>query len=108
MQPIRIYPQYSLVFTYNIRPGLLERYYSFITGEFMTAMQKRKLYIEEAWHITYGDAPERQIEFVTESMHHITNLLEDPAWDDLEQRLLSYTKDYQMRIIKYRKLKLLK
>lgn len=103
MQPIKIYPQYVLIFNYDIRKEVQEQYFRYVTGEFLPALQKRKVYMQNAWHVVYGkdNQPQRQIEFITESKEILRALFDDPEWDDLESRLTDYTQNYTMRIIKY-------
>lgn len=102
MEPLRIFPEYSLILTYTVRQGVQERYFHFITADFLTALQHHKLYMQNAWHIIYGDAPERQIEFITEKLDYIQRLYDDPAWKPLERRLKDYVYDYNRRVVRYR------
>jgi hypothetical protein len=102
MQPIRIYPEYALILTYDIRQGVQERYFRYVTGEFVPALQQRKIYMQNAWHIVYGEQPERQVEFVTEDLSIIQNLFDDPEWKELEGKLESFIRNYTKRIVKYR------
>jgi len=102
MQPIRIFPQYALIFKYDIRPGAQERYYRFVTSVFLPALQERKLYMQNAWQIVYGDEPERHIEFITETLSIIRELFDDPEWESLETRLREFTENYTLRVIRYR------
>jgi hypothetical protein len=101
MQPIRIYPEYALILIYNIRPNEQDRYFRYITGEFLPAMEKRKLYMQNAWHVVYGKQPERQIEFVTEKIDFLRELFDDPEWERLEDRLKDYTENYEYPIVRY-------
>lgn len=102
MQPIRIYPEYALILTYDIRQGVQERYFRYVTGEFVPALQQRKIYMQNAWHIVYGGQPERQVEFVTEELSIIQDLFDDPQWRELEGKLESFIRNYTKRIVKYR------
>lgn len=101
MQPIRIYPEYALILTYDVLPGAQERYFRFVTSTFLPALQRRKLYMQNAW-IVIGEGPERQIEFITEELANIRALYEDPEWAELEGELQTYVENYQKRIIRYR------
>ena len=102
MQPIRIYPEYALILTYDIRQGVHERYFRYVTGEFVPALQRRKIYMQNAWHIVYGPQPERQVEFVTEDLQAIQDLFLDTEWKELEEKLESYIENYKRRVVKYR------
>jgi hypothetical protein len=102
MQPKRIYPEYALILTYNVLSGSQERYFRYITGELHPALEQRELYMQNAWLIVYGNQPERQIEFITERLDAIRDLLDDPEWERLENRLKEFTNDYQRHVIRYR------
>jgi hypothetical protein len=104
MQPIRIYPQYILILNYDIKAGVQETYFRYVTSEFLPALQKRKIYMQNAWHIVYSNngQTERQIEFITEKSETLRILFDDPEWDDLETRLIDFTENFTMRIIHYK------
>lgn len=103
MQPIRIYPQYVLILNYDVKAGIQDRYFRYISGEFLPALQKREIYMQNAWHVIYSkdDLPERQIEFITEKREALKALFEDPEWDDLETGLYEFVENYSMRIVRY-------
>ncbi|MCA9911765.1 MAG: hypothetical protein KC496_00385 [Anaerolineae bacterium] len=100
-QPIRISPQYALIFTYDIRPGLEQRYNQFASGEFVMTMQQYKLYRQYEWHILGSDEPQWQVEFITEKLSHIRDLFDDPQWPILEERLRRYTRNYARRLVRF-------
>lgn len=103
MQPIRIYPQYVLIFKYDVKEEVQERYFRYVTGEFLPALQKREIYMQNAWQVVYSKdgLPERQIEFITEKKETLRALFDDPEWDDLETRLCEFAENYSMRIVRY-------
>lgn len=102
MEPIRIFPEYTIILTYTVRSGVHESYWRFVRSDFLATMQKNKLYMQNAWHITYGDAPERQVEFITEKLDYVTRLFDNPEWERIENKLKSYVKDYNRRVTRYR------
>jgi hypothetical protein len=103
MQPIKIYPQYVLIFNYDIKEDVQEQYFRYVTGEFLPALQKRKIYMQNAWHVIYSkdNQPERQIEFIIEKLETLRSLFDDPEWDDLESRLTEFTENYKKRVVRY-------
>ena len=101
MRPIRIVPEYTLLLRYDIRPEVQEVYFRYVLGEFAPALQERHLYLQDAWHVLYGDYPERQIEFITDDLDNIRKLLKSDQWADLEQRLIDFTTNYTRRITRY-------
>lgn len=102
MQPRSISPKYALVLTYNVRPGTQERYFRYITGELHPALERRELYMQNEWLILYGKQPERQLEFISERIDTIRDLLDDPEWERLENRLKDYTESYERHIVRYK------
>lgn len=102
MQPIRIRPEYTLLFNYNLQPGVQEIAYRFVVTEFVPKLQKMNVYMYNAWHIAYGDMPEWQVEFITEHLDHLRQLFDLPEWERMERRLKGYTTRYSCRIINYR------
>jgi hypothetical protein len=101
MRPIRIVPEYSLIFKYNVRADVQEMYFRYIIGEFTPALQEKQVYLQEAWHVVYGEYPERQLEFITDKLENIRQLFESEDWETLETRLKEFTQDYSMRITRY-------
>lgn len=103
-QPIRIYPEYAMIFTYNIKAGVQERYFRWMTQELVPNLQSRKIYIQNAWHIIYPyetDKPERQVEFITEKLVFLQELMHDAEWTGIQERFELFTDDFTMRIVRY-------
>ncbi len=104
MNPIRIYPEYAIIMTYDIKPGVYERYFRWVSNEMFPVLQDRKLYVQHLWHVIGGAAtlPERQIEFITEDLDIIRQLVESTEWKSLEERLQDFVENYTFRVVKYR------
>ena len=103
-EPIRIYPEYAMILCYNIRDGVQDRYFRWMTTELLPAMQRRKIYMQNAWHIIYPyetTKPERQVEFITEDFVSLQTLLNDREWKDIQERFEYFTQDFTMRIVRY-------
>lgn len=101
MQWIRITPTYTLFLRFDIRPGMHESCYQFVQGELANAMQDKSFYLYQAWHILYGPYPAWQVEFVTEKLEYVRDLLGSSAWARLEDRLQGYTQNYSRRILPF-------
>jgi hypothetical protein len=104
MEPIRIYPEYAMIFSYNVKTGVQERYFKWMTQELVPNLQRRKIYMQNAWHIVYPyetDKPERQVEFITEDITTLQRFLHDPEWQEIQQRFDLFTEDFTMRVVKY-------
>lgn len=79
-----------------------EMHYRFLMHDFVPAMQEMRLYIQGIWHIVYGDYPAQQVEFITDDIAVIENLLKSERWEKLEARLQDYIDNYTRRILRYR------
>jgi len=92
----------KLVLSYNIRPEDAQAYYQFVLGQYVPVMQSLGLEMTEAWHTAYGDYPTRLIVFVSRDRETARRVVNDPAWDELNERLLEYVTDFDYKIIPYR------
>jgi hypothetical protein len=92
----------KLVMRYNIRPEDAQSYYQFIIGQYIPVMQTLGMEVTEAWHTAYGDYPNRLIVFVSPDEQTARQVVNDPAWDELNDRLLEYVTDFDYKIIPYR------
>jgi hypothetical protein len=101
MRSTTIRPQYAIIFRYDVRPETQETYFRYVIGDFTPALQEHEIYMQDAWHVAWGDYPERQLEYVTERFDCIRRLLQSPEWERLEGRLKSFTKHYSMHIQRY-------
>ncbi len=97
-------PEYVFILTYDIKQGVYERYFRWVTNQFFPAMQSRKVYLQHLWHVIgiTDTLPQRRIEFVTEDLETIQRLLDSTEWRELEERLRQFSDNYDYRIVKYR------
>jgi hypothetical protein len=92
----------KLVLSYNIRPEDAQSYYQFVLGQYVPIMQSLGLEMTEAWHTAYGDYPTRLIVFVSRDPETARRVVNDPAWDELNERLLEFVTDFDYKIVPYR------
>lgn len=102
MLPNRINPRYRLILQYDIRLDMFDPYYEYIIKEFVPALQSMGLFMVAVWQTTYGSYPARQVDFVTENVETLRDMLGSDRWQALENRLLSYTENYQRKTVRYR------
>lgn len=98
---VRINPQYRLILRYNIRNDQYEPYYQFVMNEFVPALHSMGLYMAAVWHTAYGPYPQRQVDFVTESLKVLHEAFESPRWQKLESDLKIYTLGYERKVVRY-------
>lgn len=101
MRSTTIRPEYAIVFKYDVRPDTQETYFRYVIGEFTPALQEFKIYMQDAWHVAWGEYPERQIEYITENLDSIRSLMASPQWRQMEERLKGYTQHYSYRVTRY-------
>jgi len=98
-----IIPKYKLILTYDIQVGRQAEYSQFVLGQFVPGVQEIGLYISSVYHTLHGDYPERQAEFVTDSLENMVTVLNSERFKTLETALKGYTLNYQRKIVKYRR-----
>jgi hypothetical protein len=101
MLPIRIIPRYRLLVRYDIRPEVHDAYYQYIVREFVPALQTMGLYMVGVWHTAYGTCPARQLDFVSDSLEAVREIVQSERWEELEARLRVYTLRYDRKVVRY-------
>jgi hypothetical protein len=99
MQPDR---RYKLLLTYDVSLERHDRYFQFMLGELVPAVQSLGLQMNGAWHTAYGDYPQRLVEFVADDYDTVATVLETPLWADLERRLLRHVTHYRKKVVRLR------
>jgi hypothetical protein len=97
-----IIPRYKLIVTYDVIPSAQERYFRFLMSDVIPMLQEQGIYMTEAWHTAYGSYPLRMAGFVSEELENINDVLDSEGWAELEQEMLSYVRNYSLRVVPYR------
>lgn len=92
----------KLLLSYNIRPEEAQEYYTYVLGQYIPAMQDMGLEVGEAWHTAYGDYPNRLIIFISRDHDTIRRVLNDEAWEELNDQLLQHVSDFTYKVIPYK------
>ena len=92
----------KLILTYDIIGETQDRYYQYMLGEMVPAVQSLGLYMSGAWHTAYGEYPVRLVEFVADDQMALNEVLESPAWGRLEARLQEFVVNYSKKIVRLR------
>lgn len=98
-----IIPNYKLLISYDIRPTMTEKYYYYVLKEFVPELETMGLYMLKVWHVAYGDYPIRQLEFVTEDLDMLRDVLASERWNALESHLKTLTTNYERKVVRFRK-----
>jgi hypothetical protein len=92
----------KLILTYDILAETQDRYYQYMLGEMVPAVQSMGLHMSGAWHTAYGEYPVRLVEFVADDQAALDEVLESPAWERLEARLQEFVVNYGKKIVRLR------
>ena len=102
MQPIPFTPRYKLLMDYDIKPGKQQSYIRWLMGEFIPDARDLGLHMMMAWHVAYGDYPNRQLVFVAEDLETARRVFTSNRWKEMEDRLRDYTANYRRKLVLYR------
>jgi len=92
----------KLLLSYNIRPDSGQKYYEFVLGRYVPAMQESGLEMSEAWHTVYGDYPNRMVGFISRDKETMRDLVVSDDWEELNDQLSEHVTDFSYKIIPYR------
>jgi hypothetical protein len=92
----------KFLLTYDIKPDIQDRYFQFMLGELVPALQQMGLAMGGAWHTAYGDYPMRLVEFVAEDREAVEHVLNSPQWEQLETRLKTFVINYSYKTVPLR------
>jgi hypothetical protein len=92
----------KMLLSYDVVPELQQAYYEFVLGEMIPTAQAMGLVLSEAWHTAYGDYPIRLNGFVAKDRAALDAVLQNPEWQQLENKLKRFVVDYKRKIIPYR------
>ena len=92
----------KLLLSYNINPEEAQEYYTYVLGQYIPAMQSMGLEVGEAWHTAYGDYPNRLIAFISRDHETVLRVLDDEAWEELNEQLLQHVSDFTYKVIPYK------
>lgn len=97
-------PEYVFILTYDIKQGVYERYFRWVTNQFFPIMQSRNIYLQNLWHVISGTEshPQRRVEFVAEDLETIRRFLDSHDWQDLEERLQQFSENHEYRVVRYK------
>ncbi len=92
----------KLLLSYDIPPEQQERYYSFVTGEFVPQANAIGLELAEVWETVYGDYPQRLIVFVAADRETANQALSSERFKRAERKLKRFVDNYTCRVVSYK------
>jgi hypothetical protein len=92
----------KLLISYNIETDSMDRYYQFVLGQYIPAMQMMGLEMSEAWHTAYGDYPDRLVGFVARDGQAMEDLMYSDLWPQMNEQLQEFVGEFRYKVIPYR------
>jgi hypothetical protein len=92
----------KLLISYDILDEDQQTYYQYVLGEFLPTVQTMGLVLTDAWHTAYGDYPARLLSFVARDRATLDAILAREDWQQLENKLQVFVREYERRIVPYR------
>jgi hypothetical protein len=90
----------KLLLTWDIKPGRDQEYFEFMVREFAPGITRLGLTPTEAWFAVYGECPQILMEGVANDVSIIREMLDNPDWETLHEKLLTYVDNYQQKIVR--------
>lgn len=97
-------PRYVLILTYDVKRGLHERYFRWMTGEFIPTVQSYNMRLQVAWHVigvSSRKMPERRVEMVTKDREGLIAFFKSSDWQRAEERFKFFTEQFSYRITRF-------
>ncbi len=89
----------KVVLTWNLKRGNEQAYFEFVLGEYLAKVNQLGLVLTDAWLTAYGDHPQMLVGGTMATLTKARHLLESNEWIDLENELLDYVDDYNIKVL---------
>mgnify|MGYP003573559918 FL=1 len=92
----------KLLLSYHVGQENQQDYHKFVMGQYLPTLQSMGFQMSEAWHMAYGDAPNRLIGLVCSDEDSMNMLLSSDEWESLNEQLEEFVSDLDYKFIPYR------
>ena len=89
----------KLLMSWDIQSGNEAEYFQFVIQEFVPGLLRLGLQPTEVWFTAYGDCPQIQAGGLAPDLAAMDKIIHSPDWAELRQKLESYVKDFNHKII---------
>ena len=89
----------KVVMTWNLKRGNEQEYFEFVVGEYLPKVNQLGLVLTDAWLTAYGEHPAMLVGGTMPTVTKARHLFESNAWVDLENELLDYVDDYNVKVL---------
>lgn len=98
----QIIPEYKMIVSYDVLSKTQDIYYRFVTIEFVPALRDMGIHMTDVYQTLWGEYPMRIVEFVALTKTALIEALQSERYQQLEDKLKSFTRNYTRKIIPYR------
>jgi hypothetical protein len=85
--------------TWDITAEREQDYFEFVISEFIPGIQRLGLEPVEAWATIYGNYPQIQVGMLANDLPLAQKALHSSTWQDLEQKLFTFVKNYSYKLV---------
>ena len=89
----------KLMMTWDILPGREEEYFEFHIRQFVPALEKLGLTLNEAWLTVYGDSPRLMAEAVINNINIANQVLDSKQWEELGVQLQDFVDNFEYKLV---------
>jgi hypothetical protein len=89
----------KLIMTWDIAPGHEQEYFEFVVREFLPGVQHLGFELTDAWATAYGNQPQILVGAILPNRSNAEQLLENPDWLSLNNKLQDYITNYSEKIV---------
>ncbi len=90
----------KLLMSWNIRAGLEDEYFTFVTEEFAPGLMELGIRPTDVWYTAYGNSPQILTGGVTDDLRSLRKALASSEWRELKLELLTYVTDYDEKAVR--------
>ena len=89
----------KLIMTWDIAPGHEQDYFEFVVREFLPGVQHLGFELTDAWATAYGNRPQILVGAILPSQSKAEQLLQNPDWQSLHNKLQDLITNYSEKIV---------
>ncbi len=92
----------KVIMTWDIAADREQEYFEFVIGEWIPGVQRLGLQPTDAWATVYGRYPQIQVNMLADSEPVARRILSSSDWTGLEDRLLTFVRNFSYKIVAFR------
>jgi len=88
--------------TWDIAADREQEYFEFVIGAWVPGVQRLGFQPTDAWATVYGRYPQIQVNMLADSESVARRILSSSDWSMLEDRLLTFVRNFSYKIVPFR------